>query len=352
MQHHGIDNPTILSTMKDYNNKTASIIIPNAGESRPFKFSNGGWQGGTRTPEEFNMIIEHCLSPVIGKWDILDIGFKLDGKELNHFVWADNIFLLSTNTTEAQLMINDVTEALYTTGYTWKTEDASYIPAGDLQGTTTPLLLNHNDTFYPIHPTPNSFNILGSSFNDSGDTNTTADHRTSKAERLFWSMYPSLRSENATNLAKLTAWNTHIIPCALHGSPSWCINDALLHKLRTWELSLLRKIINTQTQPTYHEYLTNSAQVIDRTRSKHIIPHTIHVLLDGYFRDLHRTLRDTDRHGRNPTREARNYRNRRWWNTVKDQSNYRKRKADDLTLKRQGPYTDHEDFIHGLRGEE
>ena len=36
----------------------------------------------------------------------------------------------------------------------------------------------------------------------------------------------------------------------------------------------------------------------------------------------------------------------------RSRSRSRKRKIEDLTLNRQGPYTDHEDFIHGLLGEE
>ena len=302
MLNHAVDNHTILTTMNDYHNKTASILIPNAGESRPFPFNCGGWQGGARTPEEFNMIIEDCLHPVVEKWDMLEIGFRLENKELNHLIWADNIFLLATSIAEAQIMIDDVTQAIYNTGYTWKYEDASYLPAGDLRGTTTPLTLHHYDTTHPIHPTPDKFMALGNLLDDAGTTTNSSEHRTSKAERLFWSMYPSLRQTNATNLSKLTAWNKHILPCALHGCTGWCINDSLLHKLRTWELSLLRKIINVQTQPTYHEYLTNSATTIDRTRHQHRIPHIVHVLLDNYFRDLHRTIRDKDKHGRNLTR--------------------------------------------------
>ena len=48
------------------------------------------------------------------------MGYRLEGREINHFIWADNIFIIARNPTEMQEMINDVTRALHKAGFEWK----------------------------------------------------------------------------------------------------------------------------------------------------------------------------------------------------------------------------------------
>ena len=116
LRHTRRPHKTQAATLIDYNNKTAQIRIGNEVTCPPFAFSHGGWQGGTRTPDEFNAII--------------DIGFRTTQGEANHFVWADNVILIARHPDELQIMLNMATDAIMQAGFLWK--EGSVMPCGDL----------------------------------------------------------------------------------------------------------------------------------------------------------------------------------------------------------------------------
>ena len=94
-RHYTNNKPpkTRLATLKDYHNKTGTITINNTHTTDKFDIASGGMQGGTRTPKEFNNCINYALKPIITKWHNMDMGFKLEDKQINHIIWADNIFI-------------------------------------------------------------------------------------------------------------------------------------------------------------------------------------------------------------------------------------------------------------------
>ena len=94
-------------------------------------------QGGTRTPKEFNNCINYTLKPVITKWHDMDMGFKLEDRQINHIIWADNIFILARTPLEMQLMMDDVTEALNRVGLRWKPGSPVLIATKNYNGYNT-----------------------------------------------------------------------------------------------------------------------------------------------------------------------------------------------------------------------
>ncbi len=59
----------VTAMFKDYHCKIATIELPPAGSSEPFKFQRCGWQGGTRTPDEFNLLMTHTVDDIAGFWE-------------------------------------------------------------------------------------------------------------------------------------------------------------------------------------------------------------------------------------------------------------------------------------------
>ena len=60
---------TQLATMKDYYETTANITSNNEHSTTIPDFNHGGIQGATRTPAEFNNVIQHTMQPVVNKWN-------------------------------------------------------------------------------------------------------------------------------------------------------------------------------------------------------------------------------------------------------------------------------------------
>ena len=56
------------------------VQIPTAGESEAFPFTKGGWQGGVRTPEEFNRMMRSAMRAPVAKWKAEGKGFRFREK--------------------------------------------------------------------------------------------------------------------------------------------------------------------------------------------------------------------------------------------------------------------------------
>ena len=103
------------------------------------------------------------------------------------------------------------------------------------------------------------------------------------------------------------------MPSVLHDSGACPVSIGLLEDLRTWELSLLRKIIPIRYQESRHDYMKKSAEKIDELRKNEQQPHLLHIYLDSYFRNVHKQFHLTDILGQKPTQTFRNYREVEGW---------------------------------------
>ena len=109
-----------LACMKGYFVKTATLSLPGGHTTSPFPFQRGGWQGGVNTPDEFNTMLEHMLGPIVQEWRCKNIGFTLNGQELFHLLWSDNLIFVANRMNEMQYMMDQINSKLEDNGYTLK----------------------------------------------------------------------------------------------------------------------------------------------------------------------------------------------------------------------------------------
>ena len=69
--------------MHDYVDKKANITIEDV-TTDDFEVSKGGWTGGVRTPDEFNIIMKATLDPVVQKGYDDEVGFKTENGEITN----------------------------------------------------------------------------------------------------------------------------------------------------------------------------------------------------------------------------------------------------------------------------
>ena len=121
---------TRMATAQDYTNKTARLHLTETVKTDEIPFTQGGWQGGTRTPDELNTIIHNIYAEIITKWREEGTGYHIEGRECNHFIWADNIILIANNFPEMQRMLDDLTENTLDAKFIWK--EGEIMAGGDL----------------------------------------------------------------------------------------------------------------------------------------------------------------------------------------------------------------------------
>ena len=73
-EYMGVSTEAQLASLMDCRNKTADMEISGVGKSEQFGLQKGGGQGGVRTPDEFNNMMQYALGTV-GTWQLGLVGF-------------------------------------------------------------------------------------------------------------------------------------------------------------------------------------------------------------------------------------------------------------------------------------
>lgn len=339
-----------LGVLRDYTDKTASIYIEVAGDSGEFPFNCGGWAGAVRSPDEYQSNIVYHSKPAVVKWELLEMGYHVDGKMVNPFFWADNKIALATSVQEAQEMVNDLMRSVHSAGYRWKPKSLQCMRIGELRGKDIKLYAPdvHGSPEYYFHCVEQT-ELLGMKVSNCGRSEPARSWRLEKADGRFYSCIKQLRAKGEGHAAKLEAWNLMIHASAGYGSGMWGFDMNVLETLKNWELNLMRKVFPIQYQPTRAEYLKRSAEHIHRIRTEQRKPYLFQVALANSFRRLYRQQTHKDIFGDVRGKVVGDYRDRLWWVGINHEQ-CRKRRREGLVQTRAGSIEEPEDFIVELVG--
>ena len=73
----GVPRHNINVLIKEYYQKTASLTLGDGRKSSTHRFSLGGWQGGSATPDIANIILGEVLRDTIKSWEDGHIGYHI-----------------------------------------------------------------------------------------------------------------------------------------------------------------------------------------------------------------------------------------------------------------------------------
>ena len=119
--------------MRELSDVSLTLQLPGAPLSSAVPLEKAGIQGGVRTPDQFNAMIEHALYKLAQIWQERRWGIELDnGFRLTHLVWCDNIFLFETDLARAEKMMIVLTQVLSMCGLFWKPSSLQVLCAGRL----------------------------------------------------------------------------------------------------------------------------------------------------------------------------------------------------------------------------
>ena len=160
------------------------------------------------------------------------MGFKLEDKQVNHIIWADNIFILARTPLEMQLMMDDVTEALNRVGLRWKHGSPVLLATKNYNEYNTQIYTDIHNTpeFIPL---VDQTNILGEMIDYRGNATVTQHHRKTQADKVFWKTYRQLKKEGTKIISKIKAWLSSADVSATYGGENWSITKTTLEQMRT-----------------------------------------------------------------------------------------------------------------------
>ena len=135
----------------------------------------------------------------------MDMGFKVEDKQINHILWADNIFFFVRAPLEMQLMMDDVTEALQNVGLRWKPGSPVILANKNYNEYNTQIYTDIHNTPELI-PLVEQMTILGEMIDYRGNTTITQHHRQTQSDKVFWKTYRQLKKDGNKTITKVKAW--------------------------------------------------------------------------------------------------------------------------------------------------
>ena len=133
-----------------------SIVCGERNKKNKTHLTRGGWHGGTSTPALFNLILETHLEPILQAWDMDKVGFRIEGTEFHHAIFADAIVLIARGTNDAQCIIDDITHCILDIGLQWKPTSIECMTTGNLRDQTIDLYTWSNGNYVRIPKTNTS----------------------------------------------------------------------------------------------------------------------------------------------------------------------------------------------------
>ena len=102
LKNQGTELPYIHLLKNIYTNCTSTVALN--GNKTQFEIRKGVRQGDTISPKLFTSCLEEIFHGI--NWS--GKGVNIDGEHLHHLKFADDIMLISTNTKEAEILLNDL----------------------------------------------------------------------------------------------------------------------------------------------------------------------------------------------------------------------------------------------------
>ena len=89
----GVSTSGIRAELRELEGVHIVVEMPGGISSSPVPLLKAGIQGGVRTPDQFNAIMENALYKPVQRWAELGWGIRVaDNFMLTHLIWCDNIF--------------------------------------------------------------------------------------------------------------------------------------------------------------------------------------------------------------------------------------------------------------------
>jgi len=209
-------------------------------------FLQGGKQGGTSTPT----LWRHYLHRAVGRRLVVleqeGVGLTIDtvyGPQcVNHFIFADDIWLIAGSQSHMSTLLDTTTVDLTAAGLSWKEDEKMSITANtyaDWSGTTWPAVCG--DKTYNFERRE-AIECLGALLDINGDASVLVAHRLAQMEAHFWNRHKQLRLKRVPLVCRLARYTQTVRRSGLYLAGSFLLTQAIAKRITAAENALIRKI--------------------------------------------------------------------------------------------------------------
>lgn len=229
LKNQGVEHKYIRILKNVYTNSTARIKLEK--EGKEIKINRGVRQGDPLSPKLFTAVLEEILRKL--KWD--QYGLNINGEQLSHLRFADDIILFATTKEHLQSMIIDLERESRKVGLTMNTSK-------------TKAMTNASEDTVIINGEPIEFvkeyTYLGQQISTTDIMSKEIDTRIGKAWKCYWGLKEVMKNTETKITVKAKLYNTCILPVLTYGCQTWALTKAQNRKLETCQTAMERSMLN------------------------------------------------------------------------------------------------------------
>lgn len=211
-----------------YANSTAQIKLESTGEE--FPIARGVRQGDPLSPKLFSAVLESIFRDL--EWD--NFGININGRQLNHLRFADDLVLITDNAKTLQQMLQQLAEASRVVGLT-------------INRSKTKVMTNREEILIKVDNEDieyvKNYTYLGQLLSFRDRTDIEIESRVACAWKRYWSLKEIFKSKHFPMTAKKKVFNSCILPCLTYGCQTWALTQKNLLKLRSCQRSMERSML-------------------------------------------------------------------------------------------------------------
>ena len=105
---------------------TLTVRIQGCVSSR-VRLGRGGKEGANATPFFWNQVVDYTVAPLLPSWATKGWDNQDGMQSISNLIWADDIFLISSNWDDMKSMCQDLIDRINQCGLDWKPSSLTYM---------------------------------------------------------------------------------------------------------------------------------------------------------------------------------------------------------------------------------
>lgn len=214
-----------------YTTSTAYVKINNNQHTNKFKIERGLRQGDALSPKLFVTLLQSVLNKI--RWN--NMGINIDGENLSHLCFADDIVLITDDTAKAQTMLQNLQTAAEKVGLEINLSKTQYMTNLVLSNSLKINNINIEQTY--------SYKYLGH------EISIERDNQTREIQRrigLTWAAFGKLKSVFRSNLPiclKRKVFNQCVLPVLTYGAETLTLTRKNITKIQVMQRRMERSML-------------------------------------------------------------------------------------------------------------
>lgn len=233
LENQGVESKYIKIIKEIYKNSTAQVQLERQGEE--FSIQRGVRQGDPLSPKLFTAVLENIFRNI--HW--YDFGINVNGTNLNHLRFADDIVIFAERSDILQTMLQQLGDESRKAGLSMNPTKTKVMTNAIKENIEIEIEMGQEVIEYV-----DEYIYLGQLISIKDQYTKEIDRRISNTWKRYWSLKEIVKNETVPMSVKSKLYNTCILPCLTYGCQTWPVTSKNNQKLLVCQRNMERSMLN------------------------------------------------------------------------------------------------------------